>query len=179
MKKGLLVTTMVACSALLLASCAKQVSYEEAKKHCDDNYTSTELKLFNVHSKEDVKKATGTFASMYEVGVTEEDEEEKCGVLESADLAIYGGEKAVYKVDGKKLSIELSLSCADYLKEMGIEIAEGDKAEGSVEMKVSVDDQGYPLSYWAKTDVDYSITYMGVTVAGALTVEESASYSAK
>ena len=176
MKKGLLVTTLTAVSALALAGCAKTVSYEEAKKHCNDNYTSNEVKQMNAHTKDEVKKADGIFATVYKVGVTEKDNEIKATPLAAAELP---GESATYKVDGKKLSVSYESSVAEFLKEYEITIGEGDTAEGSVYAEFSVDDNGFPTSSFSKIDLTFSVTQLGITVSGALTLEETVTYSAK
>ena len=180
MKKGLLITTMIAGSALLLASCAKSISFEEAKKHCDDNFTSTELKTFAVHEKTDVKKVEGVFtATGLTVGVHEEDGETPAGVMTSADVALLGNTFS-YSVDGTKLIAELSLSVKEALKEYEIELPENAEVSGSSYTKVETDGAGYPALEYEKTDLSfkYSST-LGLEVSGALLIEITVTYTAK
>ena len=179
MKKGLLVTTLFAASALLLASCEKTISFEEAKKHCDDNFTNTELKLFDVHTVAKVTKSEGVFESMYKVGEETDDESGKFGVITSGYVDSIG-DKATYKVDGKKLSVEYSLSVKDFLAEQGVELSEGDEASGSIFSKASTDEEGYPASQYEKIDeLHFKATLYGVSVEGTLSLEMTVTYTAR
>ena len=179
MKKGLLVTTLFAASALLLASCEKTISFEEAKKHCDDNFTNTELKLFDVHSVVNVTKSEGAFESMYEVGEKTDDESGQFGVITSGYVDSIG-DTATYKVDGKKLSVEYSISVKDFLANYGIELGEGDEASGSIFAKASTDDEGYPASQYQKID-ELHLKYSagGFSVEGTLSMEMTITYTAR
>lgn len=177
MKKSLI--TIVAASTLLLASCAKQVSFEEAKKHCDDNFTSTELKAFAVHSRVEVKKAEGVLAKLFTVGVEEDDDEAEYSVATSASLELYG-DSATYKVDGKKLIIETSVDVKKFIKDqLGLPLPESTEFSGSISGKASTDDAGYPLSEELKYDFSLSYTEAGLSVSGAVQYEAVTTFTAK
>lgn len=179
MKKGLLVTTLFAASALLLASCEKGISFEEAKKHCDDNFTNTELKLFDVHTVVNVTKSEGVFENMYKVGEQTDDESGKFGVITSGYVDSIG-DTATYKVDGKKLSVEYSINIKDFLAQQGVVLGEGDEASGSIFAKASTDDEGYPASQYEKID-ELHLKYSagGLSLEGTLSLEMSISYTAR
>ena len=180
MKKGLLVTTLLAASTLLLASCEKTVSFDEAKKHVADNYTSTEEKLFDVKAVTKVTKADGFFATFFEVGEDTEETSDKIGVLAAQSLDLFG-DKATYKVDGKKLSVESNVDVKAYLEELGAKVNEGDEASGSIFSKVSFDDDGYLASEVQKIDNLHfkSTSTLGLTVEGTLSMESTVTYTAR
>lgn len=178
MKKGLLITTMIAGSALLLASCAKSVSFEEAKKHCDDNFTSTEIKTFAVHTKVDVKKAEGALAPFFSVGVTEDDDEILAGVVTSADVALLGNTFS-YSVDGTKLITELTLSVKQFIGQYGIALPDNAEVSGSSYNKTETDAAGYPALEYEKTDLSFSYSAPGISLSGALTCETTVTFTAK
>ena len=180
MKKSLLVTTLTAVSALALAGCAKTISYEEAKKHCDENYTSNEVRVMNAHTKDDVKKAEGVAATLYKVGVTETDKEVRGYALSSSDLALWGGDQSTYELNGKALTIKWNMAVKDFLKEFEIEVDEDDKVEGSVYTEFKVDEAGFPVSSFSKIDISFEVnSSFGLSVSGALTGEQTVTYSAK
>lgn len=179
MKKGLLVTTLFAASALLLASCEKGISFEEAKKHCDDNYTSEELKLFDIESVTKVSKVSGVFKEMFEEGETSKKTSASLGVLTSEEVEEIG-DKASYKVDGKKLIVEFTFSVKEFLEQYGIELGENDEASGTYYTKTVYDDEGYYASQYAKLDnVKFKASVSGISVEGEVSAESTTTFTAR
>jgi len=106
MKKGLLVTTLFAASALLLASCEKGISFEEAKKHCDDNYTSEEAKLFDIsHAGAQIIISDGTENTIKSSKIGEKD---GSAIHTSVSLLISGETKGdgILNINSKRKGIE-------------------------------------------------------------------------
>lgn len=179
MKKGLLVTTLFAASALLLASCEKGISFEEAKKHCDDNYTSEEAKLFDIEAVTKVSKVSGVFKEMFEEGEKTEKTSASLGVLTSEEVEEIG-DKATYKVDGKKLIVEFTYSVKEFLAQYGIELGENDEASGSYFAKAVYDDEGYYASSYTKLDnVKFKVSAGGLSVEGEVSAEVTTTFTAR
>ena len=178
MKKGLFVTTLVACSALLLAGCASEVSLEDAKKHCDENFTSTEVKTFDVHMKNEVKKVSGVFESAYKVGVEEQDATTQSGVVSSSDLDYYG-DAATYKVDGKALIITIKADVKEYVEALMGKLPEDAKVSGEIYEEVKTDDAGYPASSYGKMELDIDFAQGGISIKGYVLVESTMTFKAK
>ena len=180
MKKGLLVTTLLAASTLLLASCEKTVSFDEAKKHVNDNYTSTEEKLCDAKAVTKVTKSDGFFSTFFEVGEQTEEATLKMGVIQAGALDQFG-DKATYKVDGKKLAVEVSIDVKVYLESLGAKIGADDEVGGSVFSKVNFDDDGYCVSELQKIENLHfkSTSSLGLTIEGNLSMESTVTYTAR
>ena len=185
MKKGLLVTTLFAASALLLASCEKGICFEEAKKHCDDNYTSEEAKLFDIEAVTKVSKSSGFFKDMLGIkeGETTDKTSASLGVLTSEEVEEIG-DKATYKVDGKKLIVEFTFSVKEFLAQYDIELGEDDEASGTYYTKAVYDDEGYYASTYAKIDnVKFkgtvSVAGVSVSVEGEVSAESTTTFTAR
>ena len=107
------------------------------------------------------------------------EESGKLGVITSAYVDSIG-DKATYKVDGKKLSVEYSLSVKELLAEYGVELGEGDEASGSVFAKAGTDEEGYPASQYQKIEeLHFKATLYGVSVEGTLSMEMTSTYTAR
>lgn len=180
MKKGLLVTTLVAASSLLLASCEKTISYEEARKHVAENFTSTEKKMFDVEEVTKVTKVDGLFSAAYKEGDTTNKSSGLMGVIKEASLELFG-DKATYKVDGKKLSAELNYDLKVYLEQQGIKLGENDQASGKVFAKVATDEEGYIASeYYTIENLYVKMTSeLGLSVEGNLSLERTVTYTVR
>lgn len=182
MRKGLLVTTVLAASTLLLASCAKTVSYEDAKKHIETNFTSTEEKMFDFEDVTKVTEVDGVFKlAGLEVGEKTDTGKGKRGVIKAQSLELFG-DKATYKVDGKKLSAEHNLDVRTYLKEAyKQDIPENAQISGKVFAKLSTDDEGYIVSeYYKVENLEFSYSSdLGVAVTGKLSMESTTTYTVR
>lgn len=180
MKRGLLVTTLFAASTLVLTSCVKTISYEDAKKHVADNFTSTETKMFDAETVTKVTKVDGLFSTAYTVGEKTDKSSGLMGVIKAQALELFGA-NATYKVDGKKLFVEHTFDLKVYLQEQGIELGENDEASGKVFGKVETDDEGYVAKeYYSIEDLHVKITSdFGLSVEGNLSMESTVTYTAR
>lgn len=170
MRKQLLVLSMA--SILMLGSCAKEVTFEEAKAHAKENYVQANVEYTKRVSRtiSDVKKSGGIFAEIFKVGKTDTgDEEMPVGtVLSSTEIAAYG-DSYTYKIDGKKMIISKSVSAKDFLAEQ--DISGLDKAEisgkGSSETYY-YNEVGLLTKAEASIDVSFKVTIAGFSVEGEL-----------
>lgn len=182
MRKGLLVTSVLVASTLLLASCAKTVSYEDAKKHIETNFTSTEEKLFDFEDVTKVTEVDGVFKlAGLEVGEKTDTGKGMRGVIKAKALELFG-DKATYKVDGKKLSAEHNLDVKAYLKEtLKEDIPDNAQVSGKVFSKISTDDDGYIVSeYYRVENLEFSYNSdLGLAVKGKLSMESTVTYTAR
>ena len=180
MKRGLLVTTLIAASSLVLASCEKTISYEDARKHVAENFTSTEQVMFDVELVTKVTEVDGFFKAFFETGDKTEKSSGLRGVLSAPALEMFG-ESATYKLDGKKLIAEKYLDVKTYLAQMNIDVTNLGDYSGSVFGKFSTDEQGYVVSEYSKVDnltFKVSSSY-GLEVKGKLSLERTITYTAR
>ena len=180
MKKGLLVTTLVAASSLLLASCEKTIGFEDAKKHVSENFTTTEKVMFDTETVIKVSEVDGFFKAVFAAGEKTEKASGLMGVITPEALNLFGGD-ATYKVDGKKLSAEKNYDVKTYLTEMGVEVNALETYSGNVYGKVSTDEQGYVVSEYYKVDNLYFKTnsVLGLAVEGKLSMEQTVTRTAR
>lgn len=182
MKKRFLFASLA--SLALLVSCGKTLSYDEAKKHCDDNYSqsaaSEKYSACSVKTVTDISKAEGMFESLYKTGKNESTANGVVAVMTSTGLATYGS-KATYKASGKAMSISYSADAKEFLKEEGVTLGDKDKYEGKMSYSVSINADGLITKSVEKMDIDFSMTTLGVTVSGAVkgTITTTYSYTAK
>lgn len=180
MRKGFLVTTLLAASTLMLASCEKTISYEEARKHVADNFTSTEQKMFDVEEVTKVTKVDGLFKTAYKEGDATNKTSGLRGVIKEASLEVFGAD-ATYKVDGKKLSVERNFDLKAYLATQGIKLGDKDEASGKIFGKVSTDEEGYFASeYYTIENLYVKMTSeVGLIVEGSLSLVRTVTYTVR
>lgn len=180
MKKGLLVTTLVAASSLLLASCEKTISYEDARKHVAENFTSTETKMFDCEEVIKVTTVDGLFKTFYKEGESINKTSGLRGVVTEKSLELLGSD-ATYKVDGKKLSAEKSFDLKAYLDAQGLKLDDDDEVSGKIFGKVSTDEEGYIASeYYTVENLHVKVTSeIGLSGEGNLSLERKVTYTAR
>lgn len=169
MRKQLLVLSMA--SILMLGSCAKEVTFEEAKAHAKENYVQSNVEYTKCVSRtiKDVKKSGGIFAKI-EVGKNDSGEKEMPvgAVLSAAEIATYG-DSYTYKIDGKKMVISKTISAKEYLSEK--DVSNLDKAE--------ISGKGYSETHYynevglltkdeSSVDVSFKVSIAGFSVEGEL-----------
>ncbi len=181
MRKQLLVLSMA--SILMLGSCAKEVTLEEAKAHAKENYVQSNVEYTKCVSRTimDVKKSSGIFGEIFEVGKNDTgDVEMPVGdVLSATEIAAYG-DSYTYKIDGKKMIISKSVSAKEYLAEQ--DLSGLDKAEisgkGSTETYY-YNEVGLLTKAEASVDVSFKVSIAGFSVEGVLVMStvSTATYS--
>ncbi len=167
----------------MLGSCAKEVTLEEAKAHAKENYVQSNVEYTKCVSRTimDVKKSSGIFGEIFEVGKKDTgDEEMPVGdVLSATEIAAYG-DSYTYKIDGKKMIISKSVSAKDYLAEQ--DLSGLDKAEisgkGSTETYY-YNEVGLLTKAEASVDVSFKVSIAGFSVEGELVMSTvgTATYS--
>lgn len=170
MRKQLLVLSMA--SILMLGSCAKEVTFEEAKAHAKENYVQSNVEYTKCVSRtiNDVKKSGGIFAKIFEVGKNDTgDVEMPVGaVLSATEIAAYG-DSYTYKIDGKKMIISKTVSAKEYLSEQ--DVSNLDKAEisgkGSSETYY-YNEVGLLTKAESSIDVSFKVSIAGISVEGEL-----------
>ena len=170
MRKQLLVLSMA--SILMLGSCAKEVTFEEAKAHAKENYVQSNVEYTKCVSRTimDVKKSGGIFAKIFEVGKNDTgDVETPVGaVLSATEIAAYG-DSYTYKIDGKKMVISKTISAKEYLSEQ--DLTGLDKAEingkGSTETYY-YNEVGLLTKAESSIDVSFKVSLAGFSVEGEL-----------
>lgn len=170
MRKQLLVLSMA--SILMLGSCAKEVTLEEAKAHAKENYVQSNVEYTKCVSRTimDVKKSSGIFGEIFEVGKNDTgDVEMPVGdVLSATEIAAYG-DSYTYKIDGKKMIISKSVSAKEYLSEK--DVSGLDKAEisgkGSTETYY-YNEVGLLTKAESSIDVSFKVSIAGFSVEGEL-----------
>ncbi|MDD6226664.1 MAG: hypothetical protein PUB23_02810 [Bacilli bacterium] len=170
MRKQLLVLSMA--SILMLGSCAKEVTFEEAKAHAKENYVQSNVEYTKCVSRTimDVKKSSGIFGEIFEVGKNDSgDVEMPVGaVLSATEIAAYG-DSYTYKIDGKKMIISKSVSAKEYLSEK--DVSGLDKAEisgkGSSETYY-YNEVGLLTKAESSIDVSFKVSIAGFSVEGEL-----------
>ena len=181
MRKQLLVLSMA--SILMLGSCAKEVTLEEAKAHAKENYVQSNVEYTKCVSRTimDVKKSSGIFGEIFEVGKNDTgDVEMPVGdVLSATEIAAYG-DSYTYKIDGKKMIISKSVSAKEYLAEQ--DLSGLDKAEisgkGSTETYY-YNEVGLLTKAEASVDVSFKVSIAGFSAEGVLVMStvSTATYS--
>lgn len=155
----------------MLGSCAKEVTFEEAKAHAKENYVQSNVEYTKCVSRtiKDVKKSGGIFAKI-EVGKNDSGEKEMPvgAVLSAAEIATYG-DSYTYKIDGKKMVISKTISAKEYLSEK--DVSNLDKAE--------ISGKGYSETHYynevglltkdeSSVDVSFKVSIAGFSVEGEL-----------
>lgn len=171
MRKQLLVLSMA--SILMLGSCAKEVTFEEAKAHAKENYVQSNVEYTKCVSRtiNDVKKSGGIFAKIFEVGKNDTgDVEMPVGaVLSATEIAATYGNSYTYKIDGKKMVISKTVSAKEYLSEQ--DVSNLDKAEisgkGSSETYY-YNEVGLLTKAESSIDVSFKVSLAGFSVEGEL-----------
>lgn len=181
MRKQLLVLSMA--SILMLGSCAKEVTIEEAKAHAKENYVQSNVEYTKCVSRtiSDVKKSGGIFAEIFEVGKKDTgDVEMPVGdVLSATEIAAFG-DSYTYKIDGKKMIITKTASAKDFLAEQ--DLSGLDKAEisgkGSTETYY-YNEVGLLTKAESSVDVSFKVSIAGFSVEGELVMSTvgTATYS--
>ena len=182
MRKQLLVLSMA--SILMLGSCAKEVTLEEAKAHAKENYVQSNVEYTKCVSRtiKDVKKSGGIFAKI-EVGKNDSGEKEMpdgAAVLSATEIAATYGNSYTYKIDGKKMVISKTVSAKEYLSEQ--DVSNLDKAE--------ISGKGYSETHYynevglltkaeSSIDVSFKVSLAGFSVEGELVMStvSTATYS--
>lgn len=180
MRKQLLVLSMA--SILMLGSCAKEVTFEEAKAHAKENYVQSNVEYTKCVSRtiNDVKKSGGIFAKN-EVGKNDSGEKEMPvgAVLSATEIAAYG-DSYTYKIDGKKMVISKTVSAKEYLSEQ--DVSNLDKAEisgkGSSETYY-YNEVGLLTKTESSVDVSFKVSIAGFSAEGVLVMStvSTATYS--
>lgn len=181
MRKQLLVLSMA--SILMLGSCAKEVTFEEAKAHAKENYVQSNVEYTKCVSRtiNDVKKSGGIFAKI-EVGKNDTgDVEMPVGaVLSATEIAATYGNSYTYKIDGKKMVISKTVSAKEYLSEQ--DLTGLDKAEingkGSTETYY-YNEVGLLTKAESSIDVSFKVSLAGFSAEGVLVMStvSTATYS--
>ena len=156
----------------MLGSCAKEVTLEEAKAHAKENYVQSNVEYTKCVSRTimDVKKSSGIFGEIFEVGKNDTgDVEMPVGdVLSATEIAAYG-DSYTYKIDGKKMIISKSVSAKEYLSEK--DVSGLDKAEisgkGSTETYY-YNEVGLLTKAESSIDVSFKVSIAGFSVEGEL-----------
>ena len=167
MKKKSFVTVLA--SLCLLVSCGTKVTYDEATKFCQDNYT--------LEAATDAF-ASGTFKTVVKVSKAEGVFEKLAPSDASGDAAVAPtalasvlayGNNATYTTSGKKLTISYTMNVKDILDMEGVE------GEG----KGSQTFNEYGLITKTTESVDYKIeaSKLGLTVTGALKYTLTTTYT--
>ena len=171
MRKQLLVLSMA--SILMLGSCAKEVTFEEAKAHAKENYVQSNVEYTKCVSRtiNEVKKSGGIFEKISEVGQNDTgDVETPVGaVLSATEIAATYGNSYTYKIDGKKMVISKTVSAKEYLSEQ--DVSNLDKAEisgkGSSETYY-YNEVGLVTKDESSVDVSFKVSIAGFSVEGEL-----------
>ena len=167
----------------MLGSCAKEVTFEEAKAHAKENYVQSNVEYTKCVSRtiRDVKKSGGIFAKI-EVGKNDTgDVEMPVGdVLSATEIAATYGNSYTYKIDGKKMVISKTVSAKEYLSEQ--DVSNLDKAEisgkGSSETYY-YNEVGLLTKAESSIDVSFKVSLAGFSVEGELVMStvSTATYS--
>lgn len=173
MKKSSLLASLA--SLALLASCAKTVTFAEAKQHAADNYTLAAINEKysggTYKSVTDVKKSEGIFETKFKVG-----KDEDSG---SAALTPFVplSDSFTYKIDGKKMVVSYKLNAKDVLEESGQKVPEGAELKGTASGNYYYNEVGLITKSSEKCDISFSYSVAGVSVSGALKMSETVTYS--
>ena len=167
----------------MLGSCAKEVTLEEAKAHAKENYVQSNVEYTKCVSRTimDVKKSSGIFGEIFEVGKNDTgDVEMPVGdVLSATEIAAYG-DSYTYKIDGKKMIISKSVSAKEYLSEK--DVSGLDKAEisgkGSTETYY-YNEVGLLTKAESSIDVSFKVSLSGFSFESELVISTviTATYS--
>ena len=173
MKKSSLLASLA--SLALLASCAKTVTFAEAKQHAADNYTlaaiNEKYSSGTFKSVTDVKKSEGIFEKTFKAGKTENSG--------SAALVPFApiSDSYTYKIDGKKMFVSYKLNPKDVLEESGQKVPEGAELSGSASGSYSYNEVGLITKSVEKCDISFSYSLAGISVSGALKMSQTITYS--
>ena len=167
----------------MLGSCAKEVTFEEAKAHAKENYVQSNVEYTKCVSRTiaDVKKSGGIFAKI-EVGKNDSGEKEMPvgAVLSATEIAATYGNSYTYKIDGKKMVISKTVSAKEYLSEQ--DLTGLDKAEingkGSTETYY-YNEVGLLTKAESSIDVSFKVSLAGFSAEGVLVMStvSTATYS--
>lgn len=164
-KKSLIASLSVLC---LLAGCTKSVSYEDAKKFVNENYSQSTVdskySSGKATTENNITKSEGVFYKVMPTGKSSDTNTITLTVLTEAGLS----DKYTYKTNGKKLLIDANLSIADLFKDLASSGISLDGATGTAKASFVYNEDGLLESETTTFDFSISTNIVGISATGTL-----------
>lgn len=172
MKK--LILPIILCPLLCLAACSKGMSFEDAIKFINENYTSTDTISVTVTSVRKVTKSEGIFATFLPVGETTTTLLKELSPI-TEEEATRRWSKSSFSLDGKKLIINSSGNIKDFIESLNsVYQTLGNNLDGTYRVTTTINEQGYIIE--EKTILDSTFTTSGSNtfLNGSFSIEQTA-----
>lgn len=177
--KKIIKTVLCLAPMVLLASCGKTLTKEEAAQFADENYSQekAEEKYTGGKSKNVVKNAefTGAFESMKDAFKDGEEDQEVAVLTGEAILSM--GDNATFTLSGKSLTISYEQTAAEFLSQYGTSGLSSDGIEGSVKGTIKTTEEGLAASSSLKVDLNINISMGGLTLTGTMKFDMESTFT--
>lgn len=167
--------TAVACSVLTLASCAKTCTFAEAKEVAKAYTSETGFSSCEMKTVMNIKKSSGIFANVFEVGKTEDTQNSPVTPLNEAAV-ITIGDKVNWKLDGTALSYTYTMTTEDF-KEEYPQFANLKGFEAKGKSSAEFDSKGLSKKIYEYIYMKINASGSGISVSGEVEIESVATYT--
>lgn len=172
MKK--LILPIILCPLFCLAACSKGMTFEDAIKFINENYTSTETITATVTSVRKVTKSEGIFATFLPIGETTTTLLRELSPI-TEEEATRRWSKSSFSIDGKKLIINSSGNIKDFIESLNSVYATlGNNLEGNFSVTTIVNEQGYIIEEKSILNSTYSTSGSNTFLNGSFSIEQTA-----